>query len=157
MVSGLQHRDARLLQLVEVEIEDGDLHHVGVVVEAGEGLLFEELPLRGLEQRAVDEAALQVGGFGVLAQNVGEGGDEEAGRAARGVADALARLRVDERDDQVDDVARRAELAVGAGRRQLAEEVLVHVALEVVAVVGSQVEARGCPGRRRAAWGGRKS
>ena len=71
-------------------------------------------------------------GFGVLPQDVGEGGDEEAGRAARGVADALARLRVHEGDDQVDDVPRRAELAVRAGGRELAQQVLIHVALEVV-------------------------
>ena len=105
---------------MQVEVEDGDLHHVGVVVEAGERLLFEELPLRGLEQRAVHDAALEIGGLRVLPQNVGEGGDEEARRAARRIADALARLRVHQRHDQVDDVARRAELAVRAGRRQLA-------------------------------------
>ena len=108
----------RLLQLVQVEVEDGDLHHVGVVVEAGEGLLFEELPLRGLEQLAVDDAARQVGRLGVLAQDVLEGRDEKARRAAGRVADALARLRVHQRDDQVDDVARRAELAVGARLRR---------------------------------------
>ena len=32
--------DARAFELVQVEVEDGDLHHVGVVVEAGEGVLF---------------------------------------------------------------------------------------------------------------------
>ena len=56
-----------------------------------------------------------------------------------GIADALPRLRIHERYHQVDDVARGAELAVGAGSRQLAQEILVHVALEVVAVVGRQV------------------
>ena len=50
-----------------------------------------------------------------------EGGDKKAGRAARGVADALARLRIHERNDQVDDVARGAELAVRAGRGRACE------------------------------------
>lgn len=38
-------------------------------------------------------------------------------------------------------MARGAELAVGAGGRQLAQKILVHVALEIVAVVGRQVHA----------------
>ena len=94
VVRAVPHLNVCLLQLVQIQIEDGDFHHVGVVVVAGERLLFEEPPLRRLEQRAVDMAALEVRRFGVLAQNVGEGGDEEAGRAARRIADALSRLRV---------------------------------------------------------------
>ena len=42
--------DVGFFQLVQVEIEDGDFHHVGVVVVAGECLLFEEFPLRGFER-----------------------------------------------------------------------------------------------------------
>ena len=55
----------RLFQLVKIQVEDGDFHHVGVVVEAGECLFFEEFPLRGLEQRAVHMAALEIGGLRV--------------------------------------------------------------------------------------------
>ena len=69
----IQHRDARLFQLVEIEVEDGDFHHVGVVVEAGKGMLFEKFPLRWLEQPTVREAALQVCWFGVLPEDVCEG------------------------------------------------------------------------------------
>ena len=131
--------DFRTLQLVQVEIEDGDFHHVGVVVEAGERLLFEEFPLRGLEQRAVRDATPEVRGLRVLAEDVEERGDEKADGAARGIADALARLRIHERDDEADDVAGAAELAIRAGGGELAEEILIHVALEVVAVVRGQI------------------
>ena len=51
--------------------------------------------------------------------------------AARGVADGLGRLRVEHIHHEADDVPRRAELAVDAGGRQLAEQVLVEVALGV--------------------------
>ena len=99
---------------MKIEIEDRNLHHVGVVVVAGEGLLFEELPLRGLQEPAVHAAAFQIGRFRVLSEDVRERGDEEARRTARRVADALPRLRVHKRDDEIDDVPRRAELAVRA-------------------------------------------
>ena len=69
----------------------------------------------GLSSAPSTMPRLQVGGLGVLAQDVDEGGDEEACRAARRITDPLAGLRVHQRDDQVDDVARSAELAVGAG------------------------------------------
>jgi hypothetical protein len=121
-------------------VEDGDLHHVGVVVEAGKRLLLDELPLRGPQQRAVHEAAPEVGRLGVFSQDVGECGDEEAGGAARGVADPLVGLRIHERGDEVDDVARGAELAVRAGGGELRKEILIHVPLEIVAVVGGQVQ-----------------
>jgi len=133
--------DPRPFQLVQVEVQDGDLHHVGVVVEAGEGVLFEELPLPGLEQAPVRDAPREVGRFGVRAQDVPIRRNEEAGGAAGGVADPQSRLRVHQGHDQVDDVARRAELAVGARLRQLAQEVLVHVPLDVVAVVRGELHA----------------
>ena len=84
--------DVGALQLVQVEIEDGDLHHVGVVVEASERMLFEKLPLLGLEQAAVHDATGEIGGLGVLPQDVVVGGNQEARRAARGIADAHAWL-----------------------------------------------------------------
>ncbi len=133
-------RDVRLLELVEVEVEDGDLHHVGVVVEAGERPFLEELPLCRGEARAVEDAALLIGGLGVFAQDVREGRDEEAGSAAGRITNLLTRLRVDELDDKIDNVARRAELAVRARGRELREEVLVHVTLDVVPLMGGEVE-----------------
>ena len=126
-------------QLVQVKVKDGDFHHVGVVVEAGERLFFKEFPLRGFEHRAVHIAAFEVGGFGVLAQNVGERGNQKARRAARGIANALAGLRIHQFNDEVNDVARGAELAVRAGRGKFGKEIFIHIALEIVAVVRGQV------------------
>src|SRR5713226_5079986 len=60
------------------------------------------------------------------------GVDEEAARSSGGVADALAGAGVAHLDHHADDVARRAELAVLAGGVELAEEVLVEVALHVL-------------------------
>ena len=57
--------------------------------------------------------------------------DEETRRAAGRVADDLSRLWLDQIHHQPDDVPRRAELAVDAGRGELAEQVFVEVALGV--------------------------
>ena len=51
--------------------------------------------------------------------------DQEARRAAGGVADDLIRLRLDQIDHEPDDVPGSAELAVDPRRGQLAEQVLV--------------------------------
>src|SRR5436190_11125059 len=79
----IAHLDVRPLKLMKIEVEDTDLHHVGVVVVAGEGVLFEKLPLGRLEQGAVDVAAFQIRRLGVLAEDVGKGRDQEASRATR--------------------------------------------------------------------------
>ena len=57
--------------------------------------------------------------------------DEEARRAAGRIADHVVRLRRGHLDHQLDDVARRAELAVLPGGGDLAEHVFVEVALGV--------------------------
>ena len=57
---------------------------------------------------------------GVGSQQVLHDADQEAAGAAGRVADGLGRLRVQHLHHQVDDVARRAELAVDAGRGELA-------------------------------------
>jgi len=131
--------NAGAFELVQIEVEDGDLHHIGVVVEAGKGVALQELPLLWPELAAVKDSAGQVRRLGVLPQDVVVGGDEEAGRAASRVADAQAGLGSHERNDQVDDMARRAELTVGAGLRELAEQILIHVAFEIVTFVGREV------------------
>ena len=59
------------------------------------------------------------------------GADEEAGGAAGGIADHVARLRRHQLDHQANDVARRAKLAILAGAGDLPEHVLVEVALGV--------------------------
>ena len=69
--------------------------------------------------------------FGWRSRRYSPGRDEEARRAAGRVADHVGRLRRRHLDHQPDDVARRAELAVLPGGGDLAEHVLVEVALGV--------------------------
>ena len=66
--------------------------------------------------------------------------DQETRRAAGRVADHVRRLRRDHLDHQPDDVARRAELAVLPGGGDLAEHVLVEVALGVAVLHRHLVE-----------------
>ena len=56
---------------------------------------------------------------------------KKASRAARRIAQHVARFRRDHLDHQPDDVARRAKLAVLTGGRDLGEHVLVKIALGV--------------------------
>ena len=79
-------------------------------------------------------------GVGVGAEDVLVGGDEEAGGAAGGVEDGLVLLRVDDRDDEVDDVARGAELAGIALRAEDGEQVLEGVAEALAVVVAELVD-----------------
>jgi hypothetical protein len=67
--------DVCLFELVEVEIKDGDLYHVCVVIVSGEGVFLHEFPLRGFEKAAVHRAAGEVSGFRVFPQNVVVGRD----------------------------------------------------------------------------------
>ncbi len=57
--------------------------------------------------------------------------DKKPRRAAGRIAEDVGRLRRDHLDHEPDDVARRAKLAVLTGGRDLAEHVLVEVALGV--------------------------
>ena len=66
----------------------------------------------------------------VLAQVFAHRHREAAGAAGR-IHHHIARRRLGHRHHQLDDVARRAELAVGAGGGQLAQHVLVDVSLGV--------------------------
>ena len=68
--------------------------------------------------------------------------DQEAAGAAGRVADDLGGLGLEQIDHQPDDVPGRAELAVDAGRGQLAEQVLVEVALGVA--LGQRQLRRSC-------------
>jgi hypothetical protein len=78
-----------------------------------------------------------------LAQVLARRHQEAAGAAGR-VADHVGRLRRGQFDHQPDDVARRAELAVLPGAGDLAEHVLVEVALGV-AVLHRHVRRAGPP------------
>jgi hypothetical protein len=39
----------RFFYFMQVQIQNGDLHHIGIGVESREGTLFEGYPLRGRE------------------------------------------------------------------------------------------------------------
>ena len=78
----------------------------------------------------------------VLAQ-VFTGSDEEAGGATGGVADDIGRVWRDHLHHEPDDVTRRAELTVLPGARDLAEHVLVDIALGVAVLhrdLGDEVD-----------------
>src|SRR5260370_18752658 len=71
-------------------------------------------------------------GAGVGFEDMLRGVDEEAAGAGSRIADALAGLGTHELDHHADDVPRRTELAALPARAQLAEQVLVEVALDVL-------------------------
>ncbi|MNP72629.1 hypothetical protein D3C76_1692190 [compost metagenome] len=66
--------------------------------------------------------------------------DQEARRAAGGVTNGVARTRRHHLDDQLDDMARGAELAVLPGAGDLAEHVFVEVTLGVAILHRNSVE-----------------
>jgi len=68
------------------------------------------------------------------------GGDEETGGAAGGIEDDVAFLRIEDRDDEINDVARGAELAGVALRAEDAEEILEGVAEALAMVVAELVD-----------------
>ena len=103
---------------VEVEVHRGERDDERRDVVAAEGLVLQELLLPA------------VGG---LSLHVVEGGEEEAARAAGGVADGLGDLRVDDVHHRLDERARR-EILAGAGLLVLSvllEDALVDGALGV--------------------------
>ena len=126
----------------EVHAADAQHGHAGVAVVAGERLALREFPLLRRELaagQAVRPALLviaEVALIGVRLKQMLPRVDEEAARAGGGIDDTLARLGVDHLHHHADDVARRAELAVGAGGVESAQEVLVEIALHVLVLRG---------------------
>ena len=92
--------------------------------------------------------------LGVVLAQVLAGGHEEAAGAARRIADHVLRRRRGHLDHQPDDVARRAELAVLPGGGDLAEHVLVEVALGVAVLHRHVVDAgpRPSPAAPASGW-----
>lgn len=72
-----------------------------------------------------------VDGIAVMFDQVFRGGDQEARGAAGRVADHILRRRRSHFHHQLDDMARSAELAVLPGSRDLAQHVLVEIALGI--------------------------
>jgi hypothetical protein len=113
---------------VQVQVDQREAHHVGRDVVALE--VFGEAAFVFGRERGV---AL---GVGVGAQDVFVGRDQEAGGASGGVEDGLALLRGEHLDHEIDDVARRAELAGIALTAQHAQQILEGVAQALAVVVG---------------------
>ncbi len=78
--------------------------------------------------------------IGVVGEDVFVGGDEESGGAAGGVEDGFVFFGVEDFDDEVDDVARGAELAGVALGAEDGEEVFEGVAEAFGVVVGEFVD-----------------
>ena len=110
-----------ILDAVQQHVHAADAEHGGVEVVAVEGALVE----------AAAGAGVLVDAVAVALDEMLGGRDEEAGGAAGRVADDVLRGGGGHVHHQPDDVARRAELPVLPGGGDLAEHVLVEVALGV--------------------------
>ena len=124
--------DVRVGEAVQVHVDQRQAHHVGRDVVALEVLRQPPLLVGG--QRAVAV------GVAVGVENVLVRGDQKARGAAGGVEHRFVLLRVDNRDHEVDDVARRAELPGVALRAEHGEQVLEGVAQALAVVVGELVD-----------------
>ena len=102
--------DVGVLDAVQQHVHAADAQHRVVEVVAVEHLVVEVLRLSFGSRSAL----------GMVVAEVLAGGDEEAAGAARRVADHVGRRRRGHLDHQLDDVARRAELAVLPGGGDLA-------------------------------------
>ena len=119
---------SQAVAIADVGVVDAVQHHVHAA-DAQHG---------GVEIKAVEQAVMEVLARGIVAQRLGvvgadilAGGDQKAGGAAGRVHDHVARGGRGHRHHQRDDVARGAELPVLTGGGDLAEHVLVQVALGV--------------------------
>ena len=77
------------LKSVKVEVQDRNLHHIGVVVVTSESLLFKELPLRRFQRVTITDSTCPAGLRSVATKNVVIRSDQEACCAAGWVTDAL--------------------------------------------------------------------
>ena len=111
-------------------------------IKSGDGVFLEEGALfigKALAGEAVGVAFLiidELAGGGVGFQNVLIGIDEETAGAGGGIADAVIGPGIDHPDDEADDVARGAELAIAPGGIEALEEVFVDIALHVLMAAG---------------------
>ncbi len=121
--------DVGVVHAVQEHVHAADAQHGVVEIEAVEHALVEVLA----QLAVVQEVGL------ALAQEFA-GGDQKAGGAAGRVADQIGGLRRGHLDHQADDVAGRAELSVLSGAGDLAQHVLVEIALGVAILHGHVVE-----------------
>ena len=123
---------------MEHQVHRRDPQHGRVEVEAVEHVVFHVLAVLFQPIAEVRLAPVVVGDRArrrrVLLQQVLQHAHEEAGRAAGRIRHRLVGLGLEQLDHEADDVPRGAKLAVDARRRELAEQVLVEVALGVALV-----------------------
>ena len=121
--------DVGVFHAVQEHVHAADAQHGVVEVEPVEKAVVEVFARLRVAQD------LRVAATEVFAR-----GHEEAARAAGGIADDVARGGGGQLDDELDDVARGAELAVLPGAGDLAEHVLVEVAIGVAVLHGHGVD-----------------
>ena len=125
VIVGLRQRipvaDVRILRTVQQHVHAADAKHGAVKVVAVERAFVE----------AAAGGSILVDSLAIVLDQILGGGDKEARRAASRVADDILRRRRGHVDHQLDDMTRGAELPVLPGGRDLAEHVLVEVALGV--------------------------
>jgi hypothetical protein len=121
--------DVRVVDAVQGHVHAADSQHGVVEVVAVEHAIVKMLPSLGVTQD-----------FRVLLAQILPGNHQEAAGAAGRVADDVFGGRRHQLDHQPDDVPRGAELAVLPGAGNLAQHVLVEVALGVPVLHGHVVE-----------------
>ena len=108
---------------VEHHIHGADAQHGLIGIEAGEHSGSIMLLVLGAHQLALI----------MLGDILGSGGDK-AGRTHSGVADGILQSGLHQFHHHLDDMARGAELAIGAGLGDLRKQVLIYIAHDVLVV-----------------------
>ena len=119
--------DVRLLDAMQKQVHAADAQHGGVEVEAVEEISVEVLALFGIMEEV-----------GVMAAQRLAHGYQKARCAAGRIADHILGRGLSQLHHQLNNVARRAELAVLPGSGDLREHVLVEVALGVAPMHGKR-------------------
>jgi hypothetical protein len=138
----------RVSKAVQVQVGQTQTHHVGrdvVALDVGRqaGALIGREQIACLALDCIDFfaiAALSISTAGIGGQDVLPGRNEEARSATGRVKNGFVLLRVNHRHHEVDDVARRAELARIALAAQHAEQVFKGIAQALGVVVAEVVD-----------------
>ena len=142
LAEGVLVIDMGIVDAVHHEIHEGEADHGAVEVEAVQALLQNVFVV--LRELAADAGADEAVFVGLeflalpglfhrqLGDNVLVGIKEEFCGAAGGIADAVAELGIYEFADELDDVARGAELTVFSGAADFIEQHFIDIALDVL-------------------------
>src|SRR5690554_475516 len=135
---GVLVADVCAVHPMQHHVHAGHSQHGGIEVEAPEHVLVDMFPIGFQQVTGVMPVTVLVGDdarlAGVLTIEVFHGAGEKACGTAGRIADNIGRLRCNQLDHGVDDVARRAELAVDAGGGQFAQQVFIDIALHITLV-----------------------